>query len=187
MSEKKKRECHPYFSAAGATCQPCATPFLRPILSFPSHLFGKRVWDRMQKCRLQKRTEIKKQYCIQIDTIYHLSLFSFALFANMEKDINEQRSKMSKTVLNEDRQREKEILVSIILCFVDLFAVFLCLMSYVVYLHDSVRTSSHTYRRNQRNYIRLRNLRAITIWGEGVTLTTISGGMSPQLSPSRST
>ncbi len=73
-----------------------------------SLLGGKRVWDRMQKCRLQKRTEIEKQYCIQIDTIYYLSLFSFALFANMKKNRNEQRSKISKTVLNEDRQRGKE-------------------------------------------------------------------------------
>ncbi len=46
---------------------------------------GKRVWDRMQKCRQQKRTQIEKQYCIKIDTTHCLSLFSFAHCAQTAK------------------------------------------------------------------------------------------------------
>ncbi len=63
--------------------------FQVPLIAFKWRILrrhsGNRVCDRMQKCRLQKRTEIEKQYCIQIDSIYYLSLFSFALFANMKK------------------------------------------------------------------------------------------------------
>ncbi len=65
---------------------------------------GKRVWDRMQKCRQQKRIETEKQYCIKIDTFCCLSLFSFAYMYNLQKTGNEHRSNFSKTVLNKDRK-----------------------------------------------------------------------------------
>ncbi len=67
---------------------------------------GKRVWDRMQKCRQQKGIETEKQFCIKIDTFCCLSLFSFAHAYNLQKTGNEHRSNFYKTELNEDRKEE---------------------------------------------------------------------------------
>ncbi len=60
-----------------------------------------------------------------------------------------------------------------------------CLMSYIctiLYVHHHI----HTGEIDETTFVYGIYVRSQS-GGEGVTLTTISGGMSPQLSPSRST